>query len=84
MAGCALIGESVRIARRTLLIATLAATTASVAEPVTRSMLAAIAGAAKAARPTPSGTTATRCAQCGSADHTMLDARCPLAPRVLG
>lgn len=34
-------------------------------------------------RPSPSGTSATRCAQCGSPDHTMLDRRCPAAPRVL-
>jgi hypothetical protein len=43
----------------------------------------AIAGAARAARPAGDGTSATRCAQCGSPDHTMLDAACPLAPRVL-
>jgi hypothetical protein len=35
------------------------------------------------ARPAADGTSATRCAQCGSPDHTMLDAGCPLAPRVL-
>jgi hypothetical protein len=43
----------------------------------------AIAGAARSARPAADGTSATRCAQCGSPDHTMLDAACPLAPRVL-
>jgi hypothetical protein len=43
----------------------------------------ALSGATRAARPTPAGTSATRCAQCGSADHTMLDPGCPLAPRVL-
>ena len=43
----------------------------------------AIAGAARSARPAGDGTSATRCAQCGSPDHTMLDAACPLAPRVL-
>jgi len=41
-----------------------------------------IAGAVRDARPTAAGTSATRCAQCGSPDHTMLDPRCPLAPRV--
>lgn len=47
--------------------------------------LAAVARAAiRGARPSADGTSATRCAQCGSADHTMLDPRCPLAPRVLG
>jgi hypothetical protein len=44
----------------------------------------AIAGAVRSVRPAPTGTSATRCAQCGAAGHTMLDAVCPLAPRVLG
>ncbi len=34
-------------------------------------------------RPAASGTSATRCAQCGAGDHAMLDVRCPAAPRVL-
>ena len=49
-----------------------------------------LAGALSAARrislpgrPDAWGTSATRCAQCGATDHTMLDPRCPLAPRVL-
>jgi hypothetical protein len=42
-----------------------------------------LSAAAAAARPAADGTSATRCAQCGSPDHTMLDAQCPLAPRVL-
>ena len=37
---------------------------------------------AAALRPTASGTSATRCAQCGGAGHTMLDPRCPSARRV--
>ncbi|HEU5287005.1 MAG TPA: hypothetical protein VFV20_01250 [Candidatus Limnocylindria bacterium] len=37
----------------------------------------------RATRPAPSGTSATRCAQCGATDHGMLDRRCPLAPKVL-
>jgi hypothetical protein len=44
----------------------------------------AIAGAVRSARPAATGTSATRCAQCGSADHTMLDPVCVLAPRVPG
>jgi hypothetical protein len=43
-----------------------------------------IEGAARSVRPVAAGTSATRCAQCGSAGHTMLDAACPLAPRVFG
>jgi hypothetical protein len=39
--------------------------------------------AAGGLRPTPTGTSATRCAQCGASDHTMLDPRCPAAPRVI-
>jgi hypothetical protein len=43
-----------------------------------------IGGAIRSVRPAAAGTSATRCAQCGSPDHTMLDPRCELAPRVLG
>ncbi len=42
-----------------------------------------LAGAVRTARPGPDGTSATRCAQCGSPDHTMLSPLCPLAPKVL-
>jgi hypothetical protein len=52
------------------------------AEPFVRSIVSAVAGATRASRPSASGTTATRCAQCGSVDHSMLDVDCPLAPRV--
>ena len=49
-------------------------------------LVASAVGAARAfalgARPAPSGTSATRCAQCGAPDHTMLDARCPRAQHV--
>jgi hypothetical protein len=34
-------------------------------------------------RPGARGASAHRCAQCGSADHTMLDAACPVAPEVV-
>ena len=73
-----------RIARRTLLAAAVVGVTVPVLGTAARSMADVLAGAAKAARPAASGTSATRCAQCGSADHTMLDASCPMAPRVLG
>jgi hypothetical protein len=65
------------LSRRRLLIPLAAAT-------VTYAVAAAIpaARAAAARRPAPSGTSATRCAQCGANDHTMLDRRCPAAPRV--
>jgi hypothetical protein len=73
-----------QIARRSLLVAAVAAPAVLLAEQVTKSAIVALSGAARASRPLPSGTSATRCAQCGSADHTMLDPACPLAPRVLG
>lgn len=38
---------------------------------------------APALRPAAWGTSATRCAACGAADHTMLDPRCPAARRVI-
>ena len=44
----------------------------------------AITGAVASMRPAPAGTSATRCAQCGAPDHTMLSTACPLAPRVRG
>jgi hypothetical protein len=50
-------------------------------------LFAGVAAAARSialpGRPSASGTSATRCAQCGATDHTMLDPRCPAAPRVL-
>jgi hypothetical protein len=73
-----------RIARRTLLAAAVVATTAPIAGAAARSIADALAGAARAARPAGSGPSATRCAQSGSPDHTMLDAAGPMAPRVLG
>jgi hypothetical protein len=38
---------------------------------------------AAALRPGATGTSATRCAQCGGGDHTMLDPRCPAARKVI-
>ena len=73
-----------RIARRTLLAAAVVGVAAPVMSGGARTIADAVAGAARAARPGATGTSATRCAQCGSADHTMLDAACPMAPRVLG
>lgn len=43
----------------------------------------AVLAAARGARPSPDGTSASRCAQCGSPDHDMFHPGCPLAPRVL-
>jgi hypothetical protein len=73
-----------RVTRRNLLAAAVAVPAMMVAEPITRSVVSAISEAARASRPLASGTTATRCAQCGSDAHTMLDAGCSLAPKVLG
>ncbi len=72
------------ISRRRLLAAALAVPGAILLQRTAGVMEQAVADAARAARPAPSGTSATRCAQCGSPDHTMLDPDCPLAPRVLG
>jgi hypothetical protein len=35
------------------------------------------------ARPAGAGTSTSRCAQCGSRDHTMLSGDCPAAPGVV-
>ena len=67
------------LTRRRLLLPLMAAT-------ITSTLVAAVAAVRSVAlsgRPTPSGTSATRGAQCGAPDHTMLDRRCPLAPRVV-
>lgn len=42
-----------------------------------------VSRAAPGLRPTPAGTSATRCAGCGATDHTMLDRRCPAARQVI-
>jgi hypothetical protein len=68
--------------RRRLLAAGLATLGALVVPRVVDFVEQGVGGAIRGARPAPSGTSATRCAQCGSPDHTMLDPRCPLAPRV--
>lgn len=68
--------------RRTILLAGVVAVGALVVPRAVDVVEQGVTGALRAARPSPSGTTATRCAQCGSPDHTMLDPRCPLAPRV--
>lgn len=72
-----------RLTRRHLLAAGLAVPGMLLVQRGAILVTEAAAGAIRAARPAASGTSATRCAQCGSPDHTMLDPRCPLAPRVL-
>jgi len=72
-----------RLTRRHLLATALAVPGLLVARQAAVLVGDAASGAIRAARPGPDGTSATRCAQCGSPDHTMLDPRCPLAPRVL-
>jgi hypothetical protein len=71
-----------RIARRTLLVTAVAIPGLALARQAATLLGDAAAGAARGARPAPDGTSATRCAQCGSPDHTMLDPECPLAPKV--
>lgn len=71
-----------RVTRRHLLAAALAAPLVALADHGVRTARAAAGGAASAARPAPSGTSATRCARCGAPDHGILDARCPAAPRL--
>jgi len=48
-----------------------------VIERGTKAVVAAAGRAVIAMRPAPSGTSADRCALCGSPDHAMLDPRCP-------
>jgi hypothetical protein len=67
------------LSRRRLLIPLAAATTTY----IVAAAIPALSRTVARARPAAWGTSATRCAQCGARGHTMLDARCPLAPRVL-
>jgi hypothetical protein len=64
--------------RRSLLIAAAAVPVAFAALQVD----VALRGLGRALRPPSIGTSATRCAACGSVDHAMLDPECPAAPRV--
>ncbi len=66
------------LSRRRLLGWVLAAPAA-----VTTGVLAAQVGRRAALlRPAAAGTSASRCGQCGSSDHTMLSAACPAAPEL--
>ena len=69
------------VTRRRLLIATGAASAFVITQRGVRAASDAIGRAAAAMRPAADGTSATRCALCGAADHTMLDGRCPRALR---
>ena len=69
--------------RRRLLLVTAAIPAAAVAARAASVASDTIRRAVRMARPAPVGTSATSCAQCGSPEHSMLDPRCPLAPRVL-
>lgn len=63
--------------RRLLLAAVLAPVVLLVAR--FGDLIRAVGGAL---RPPASGSSATRCAACGAADHAMLDPGCPATPRV--
>jgi len=65
------------LTRRRLLAAAGAASAFAVTERGVRAASAAVGGAIASMRPTTSGTSADRCALCGSPDHAMLDPRCP-------
>jgi hypothetical protein len=65
------------LTRRRLLTAMGAASAFAVTERGARVASAAVGRAVAAMRPATAGTTTGRCALCGSADHAMLDPRCP-------
>ena len=65
------------LTRRRLLAAVGAASAFAVTERGVRAASAAVGGAIAGMRPAPSGTSADRCALCGSPDHAMLDPHCP-------
>lgn len=65
------------LTRRHLLAAAGAASAFAITERGVHAVSAAVERAVAAARPATSGTSADRCALCGSPEHAMLDARCP-------
>ena len=65
--------------RRRRLLGTALATAAAAA--LARIATPAVVG--RLSRPPGAGTSAGRCAQCGSDGHTMLDPACPAAPGVV-
>jgi hypothetical protein len=73
----------VRLTRRRLLAAAAAIPVALAAERGAHLASGGIRVTVNALRPPARGTSATRCALCGSTDHTMLDPRCPAARPVL-
>jgi hypothetical protein len=72
-----------RLSRRRLLAAAAAVPVVLAGERGVRFVADGVRGAADALRPPAQGTSATRCALCGSPDHTMLDPRCPVARPVI-
>ena len=65
------------LTRRHLLAAVGAASAFAVTERGVRVASSAVGRAVEAMRPATAGTSADRCALCGSPDHAMLDQRCP-------
>lgn len=63
--------------RRRLLLASVAVPVAAMLRPAEAMASAAERRLAGWRRPTPVGTSASRCAACGEAGHTMLDPACP-------
>jgi hypothetical protein len=72
-----------RWTRRRLLVAGLGLPAILIATRGADAVGGVMTAAIRGARPPAEGTSTTRCAQCGSPEHTMLDRGCPLAPRVL-
>lgn len=67
------------LTRRRLLAAAGATAAFALTERGVRTASEAVGRAVTAMRPAANGTSATRCALCGAADHAMLDPRCPRA-----
>lgn len=66
-----------RLTRRRLLTAAGAVSAFVVTERAVRTGTTVVGSALSGMRPAPTGTSADRCALCGSPDHAMLDPRCP-------
>jgi hypothetical protein len=73
----------VPLSRRDLLAAAAVIPVGVAASALAANVGRVVTSAVAAIRPPAAGTSASRCARCGDPSHTMLDASCPMARKVI-